>query len=116
MLVIAFSLHLVFKKQEQQRPKFSVEGDIIIGKKILCSGSQDESHISLSRAGHKNCSPLKSERIQNIYVCVLEASRGFLNADRAWTHQFLENQKSSIRTLVRVLSFINLAKEKDMCW
>lgn len=55
--------HLAFKKQEQQLSKLSVEGDIIIGKKILCSGNQDESHISHSRAGHKNCSPLKSEMI-----------------------------------------------------
>lgn len=42
--------HLACKKQEWQHPKLSVEGDIIIEKKILCARSQDESHISISRA------------------------------------------------------------------
>ena len=77
--------NFAFKRQKKQHPKLSVEGDIIIEKKILCPRSQDESHISVSKAEHKNFFPLKSEKIQNICISVLEASREFLNADYAYS-------------------------------
>ena len=41
------------------------------------------SHLSV-RVGYENCS-LKSEKIPNNYILVLEASRDFLNADHVYS-------------------------------